>query len=152
MMAQRGTYLVPTLMAGETVEIAANKGVLTGLRADKARSAAAAMRNAIKLAHANHVPVAFGTDAGVGAHGDNAREFELLVNWGGYTPLEAITIATGNAAKLLGWEKNVGTLAAGRYADVVAVRGDPTKDISLLKKPSFVMKGGVVYLGVPVVQ
>lgn len=152
MMVQRGTYLVPTLMAGETVEIAANKGVLTGLRAEKAKAAAAAMRNAIKIAKANHVPIAFGTDAGVGDHGKNAREFELLVEWGGFTPLEAITLATGNAAKLLGWERDVGTLAGGRFADIVAVRGDPTKDIKLLEKPSFVMKGGVVYVGLPVIQ
>jgi imidazolonepropionase-like amidohydrolase len=98
------------------------------------------------------VPIAFGTDAGVGDHGKNAREFELLVEWGGFTPLQAITIATGNAAKLLGWEKNVGTLQTGRFADLVAVRGDPTKDIKLLEKPSFVMKGGIVYVGLPVIQ
>lgn len=146
MMAERGTYLVPTLMAGETVEIAANKGVLTGLRAQKARDAAAAMRNAIKLAIKDNVPIAFGTDAGVGAHGTNAREFELLVQWGGMTPLQAITTATSSAAKLLGWDKDIGTLTAGKFADVVVVGGDPTRDVSLLKKPTFVMKGGIIYL------
>ena len=145
MMAERGTFLVPTLMAGETVEIAAKKGVLTGLRAEKAIAAATAMRSAIKTAVRLHVPVAFGTDAGVGNHGDNAREFELLVEWGGMTPLQAITTATGSGAKLLGWEKDVGTLATGRFADVVAVRGDPTKDVHLLRQMMFVMKGGVVY-------
>ena len=151
-MAQRGTFLVPTLMAGETVEIAAKKGVLTGLRAEKALAAASAMRNAIKIAIRNKVPIAFGTDAGVGDHGANAREFDLLVEWGGMTPLQAITAATSGGARLLGWEKDVGTLAAGRYADVVAVRGDPTADIKLLHQMLFVMKGGVVYKGVPGIQ
>jgi imidazolonepropionase-like amidohydrolase len=145
MMAEHGTFLVPTLMAGETVEIAAKNGVLTGLRAQKALAAASAMRNAIKIAIRNKVPVAFGTDAGVGDHGANAREFDLLVEWGGMTPLQAITTATGSGAKLLGWEKDVGTLAAGRYADIVAVRGDATADIKLLHNMLFVMKGGVVY-------
>jgi imidazolonepropionase-like amidohydrolase len=151
-MAQRGTYLVPTLMAGETVEIAAKKGVLTGLRAEKALAAAAAMRNAIKIAIRNKVPIAFGTDAGVGDHGANAREFDLLVEWGGMTPLQAITAATGSGAKLLGWEKDVGTLATGRFADVIAVRGDPTTDIKLLHQMLFVMKNGVVYKGAPAIQ
>ncbi len=149
MMRERGTFLVPTLMAGETVELAARAGTLTGLRGEKALAAAAAMRNMIKIAKANGVPVAFGTDAGVGEHGDNAREFELLVEWGGFTPLEAITTATSSAAKLLGWEDRVGTLTAGKFADVIAVPGDASRDIKLLKKPSFVMKGGVVYRGVP---
>jgi imidazolonepropionase-like amidohydrolase len=152
MMAQRGTFLVPTLMAGETVEIAAKNGVLKGLRAEKALAAAAAMRNAIKIAIRNNVPIAFGTDAGVGDHGANAREFELLVQWGGMTPLQAIRTATSSAAKLLGWEKDVGTLGAGKFADIVAVKGDPTQNISLLKSPSFVMKGGVIYRQVTGVQ
>jgi imidazolonepropionase-like amidohydrolase len=145
MMAQQGTFLVPTLMAGETVEIAAKNGVLTGFRAEKALAAAAAMRNAIKIAIRNRVPIAFGTDAGVGDHGANAREFDLLVEWGGMTPLQAITAATSSSARLLGWEKDVGTLAAGKYADVIAVRGDPASNVRLLHEMLFVMKGGTVY-------
>ena len=77
LMAQRGTYLVPTLMAGEAVERAAKDGALKGLRAEKALAAAAAMRNAIKIAAANGVPIALGTDAGVIPHGTNAHEFTL---------------------------------------------------------------------------
>ena len=146
-MAQRGTYLVPTLVAGEAVERAAQSGVLKGLRAEKGRAAAAGMRKAIRLAIAANTPIAFGTDAGVVPHGSNAHEFELLVSWGGMTPLQAITTANTAAAKLLGWEDRVGTLAAGRYADVVAVPGDPTRDVSLMTRVSFVMKGGVVYKG-----
>jgi imidazolonepropionase-like amidohydrolase len=144
LMAQKGTYLVPTLMAGEAVEAAARSGVLKGLRAEKALAAAAAMRNAVKLAKRHNVPIALGTDAGVIPHGRNAREFRLLVEWGGFTPMEAIVAGTGSAAKLLGWEKNVGTVSAGKWADLVAVPGDPLADIGQLEKPVFVMKAGTV--------
>jgi imidazolonepropionase-like amidohydrolase len=145
MMAQRGTYLVPTLMAGEAAEGAAKSGRLTGLRAEKALAAATSMRNAIKIAVRAGVPIALGTDAGVGAHGANAHEFTLLVEWGGLTPMQAITAGTLSAAKLLGWDKNTGSLAAGKWADVVAVPGDPTKDVRALERTVFVMKNGVIY-------
>ena len=145
LMAERGTVLVPTLMAGEAVERAAQSGVLTGLRAEKGRAAAVAMRNAIRLAARHRVPIALGTDAGVIPHGTNAREFRLLVEWGGLTPMQAIVAGTSSAAKLLGWEDRVGTLAAGRLADVVAVSGDPTRDVGMLERVTFVMKNGVVY-------
>lgn len=145
MMAQRGTFLVPTMSAGEAVENAAKSGRLTGLRAEKAIAAATAMRNTTRIAVRNNVPIAFGTDAGVGDHGTNGREFRLLVEWAGMTPMQAITAATLNAAKLLGWEDRIGTLAAGKLADIVAVPGDPTVNITALEKPSFVMKNGVIY-------
>jgi imidazolonepropionase-like amidohydrolase len=144
-MAQHGTYLVPTLMAGEAVERAAKSGVLKGLRAEKALAAAAAMRKAVKIAMANKVPIALGTDAGVGAHGANGHEFTLLVEWGGLTPMQAIVAGTSSAARLLGWDRNVGTLAAGKWADVVAVPGDPLADIKAMERTVFVMKNGVVY-------
>ena len=145
LMAQKGTYLVPTLSAGEAVEKAAKNGVLTGLRAEKALAAAAAMRHAVKIAIANKVPIALGTDAGVGPHGANGHEFTLLVEWGGMTPMQAIVAGTSSAAKLLGWDKNVGTLTAGKWADVVAVPGDPIADIKTMEKTVFVMKNGVVF-------
>jgi imidazolonepropionase-like amidohydrolase len=145
MMAQRGTYLVPTLSAGEVVEKAAKAGVLKGLRAEKALAAAAAMRNGVKIAVKNGVPIALGTDAGVGAHGTNGHEFSLMVDWAGMTPMQSIVAGTMSAAKLLGWEKRVGSLAAGKLADIVAVPGDPLRDIHVMEKPSFVMKNGVVY-------
>jgi imidazolonepropionase-like amidohydrolase len=145
MMAARGTFLVPTLMAGEAVERAAKNGVLKGLRAEKAFAAAAAMRRGIKIAVANKVQIALGTDAGVIPHGTNAREFVLLVEWGGLTNMESITAGTMNGAKLLGWDKNVGSLASGKWADIVAVSGDPLKDIHAMEKVVFVMKNGVVY-------
>jgi imidazolonepropionase-like amidohydrolase len=147
LMAERGTYLVPTLMAGEAVEKAAAAGILTGLRAEKSRQAAEAMRRGIKIAVRNNVPIAFGSDAGVGAHGGSAREFTLLVEWGGMTPMQAIQTATRSAATLLGWENRIGTLEAGKLADVIAVPGDPLADISAMNEPVFVMKNGVVYKG-----
>ena len=145
LMAEKGTYLVATLSAGEAVERAAKNGVLTGLRAEKALAAAQAMRNAVKIAARNKVPLALGTDAGVGPHGANGHEFTLLVEWGGLSPMQAIVAGTSSAAKLLGWERTVGTLAAGKWADVVAVPGDPIADIKTMEKPVFVMKNGVVY-------
>jgi imidazolonepropionase-like amidohydrolase len=150
MMAQRGTYLVPTLSAGEAVERAVKAGALKGLRADKGLAAAAAMRNGVKIAVRNGVPIALGTDAGVGAHGTNGHEFTLMVEWGGMTPMQAITAGTLNGAKLLGWDARIGSLASGKLADVVAVPGDPTADIHVMEKPVFVMKNGVVYKSVSV--
>jgi imidazolonepropionase-like amidohydrolase len=145
LMVQHGTYLVPTLSAGEAVERAAKSGVLKGLRAEKALAAAAAMRHAVKIAVANRVPIALGTDAGVGPHGANGHEFTLMVEWGGMTPMQAIVAGTSSAAKLLGWDKTIGTLTNGKWADIVAVPGDPTADIKVMEKPVFVMKGGVVF-------
>jgi imidazolonepropionase-like amidohydrolase len=147
MMAQRGTFLVPTLMAGEAVERFARSGVLKGLRAEKALAAAAAMRKGIKLAVANHVQIALGTDAGVIPHGTNAHEFGLMVEWGGMTPAAALNAGTLNAARLLGWDRNVGSLTAGKWADIVAVPGNPLSDIHTTEHVTFVMKGGVIYKG-----
>jgi imidazolonepropionase-like amidohydrolase len=147
MMAQHGTFLVPTMMAGEAVERFAKNGVLKGLRAEKALAAGAAVRRATKIAVANHVQIALGTDAGVIPHGTNAHEFSLLVDWGGLTPMAALTAGTMNGAKLLGWDARIGSLAVGKLADIVAVPGDPLTDIHATERVSFVMKGGVVYKG-----
>lgn len=145
LMAQHGTYLVPTLSALERVEQAAKANVLTGLRKEKALAAAAAGRNALKLAVANKVPIAMGTDAGVGPHGANMHELELMVRWGGLSAMDAIVAATMGSARLLGWDARLGSLAAGKLADVIAVPGDPLADVSRLNRVSFVMKGGAVY-------
>jgi imidazolonepropionase-like amidohydrolase len=145
LMKQNGTFLVPTLSAAEGVELAAKTGVLKGLRAEKALAAAAAVRHAIKLAVANQLMIAFGTDAGVIPHGTNGHEFELLVSWGGMSNMDAILAATRNASKLLGWDKNLGTVAPGKWADIIAVSGDPLKDIKKMESVVFVMKNGVVY-------
>ena len=145
MMAAKGTFLVPTMMAGEAVERAAKSGVLTGLRAQKALAAGAAMRNATKIAMANHVQIALGTDAGVIPHGTNAHEFTLMVEWGGLTPMQSILAGTLSGAKLLGLDKTIGSLEPGKTADIVAVSGDPLKDIKKMESTVFVMKNGTVY-------
>ena len=129
LMRERGTYLVATLSAAESVERAAKTGVLKGLRAEKALAAAAAVRKAIKLAVGNKVQMALGSDSGVVPHGTNGREFVLLVQWGGMSNMDAIVAGTSSNAKLLGWEKNVGSVTPGKWADIVAVSGDPLRDI-----------------------
>lgn len=145
LMAQRGTYLVPTLMAGEGVERLAKSGVLKGFRGEKALAAATAMRSAIKIAIANRVPIALGTDAGVIPHGTNGHEFTLMVEWGGMKPMDAIIAGTMNGAKLLGLDKTIGSLTPGKKADLAAVSGDPLKDIKRMESTVFVMRNGVVY-------
>ena len=145
LMAEHGTYLVPTYSAGEAVERAAQSGMLKGSRAEKGLAAAAAMRNAGQYARKYNVKIALGTDAGVGAHGTNGHEFTLMVKWGGLTNLQSIVAGTSSGAKLLGWDDKLGSLAVGKLADIVAVPGDPLKDITAMERPSFVMKNGVVY-------
>lgn len=145
MMAEHHTYLVPTYSAGEAVEKAVKAGILKGLRAEKGLAAAAAMKHAAEAARKYNVVFALGTDAGVGPHGANAHEFTLMAQWGGLTPMQSIMAGTLNAAKLLGWDDRLGTLANGKFADVVAVPGDPLKDITAMERATFVMKNGVIY-------
>jgi imidazolonepropionase-like amidohydrolase len=90
--------------------------------------------------------MAFGTDAGVYPHGDNARQFFYMVKYG-MTPAQAIRAATSSAADLIGRTQDVGTIEAGKYADIIAVDNDPLADVRALEHVSFVMKGGVVYKG-----
>lgn len=144
LMREHGTYLVPTLMAGEAVEALARSGTLRGERAEKALAIAPKMRESIRKAAAAGVKIALGTDAGVMAHGTNGHEFTLMVQWGGMTPMQAIVAGTSAAADLLGWSHRVGTVAPGYLADLVAVRGDPLADITLLERVDWVMQGGVV--------
>jgi imidazolonepropionase-like amidohydrolase len=88
--------------------------------------------------------MAFGTDGGVYPHGDNARQFAIMVEYG-MKPLEAIQAATVNAADLVGWAGKAGVVAPGSYADLIAVNGDPLEDVKVLERVRFVMKGGEVY-------
>jgi imidazolonepropionase-like amidohydrolase len=145
LMVEHGTYLVPTVMALEAVDKAVASGALTGLRAEKAKQAAAAHTRAMHIARAAGVKFALGTDAGVGQHGQNAHEFTLMVERGGLTPMESIVAGTMNAAKLLGWDKTLGSLTTGKWADIVAVPGDPLADIKVMERAIFVMKNGVIY-------
>ena len=147
LMKEKGTFLVPTMMAGEAVLRAADAGAMPPLVAEKARAAGTAMRNATRIAKAAGVTIALGTDAGVGRHGQNGHEFTLMVQWGGLTPMESIVAGTSSAAKLLGWDDRLGTLAPGKLADIVAVPGDPTRDITAMERANFVMKNGIVVKG-----
>src|SRR5207247_2723354 len=110
----------------------------------KMRDVAAAAQQNVKKAFAAGVKVAFGTDAAVYPHGLNAGEFHVYVKLG-MTPLAAIQPATINASDLLGWTKQAGTREPGKFADLIAVDGDPKKDVTTLEHVRFVMKGGVVY-------
>jgi imidazolonepropionase-like amidohydrolase len=101
-------------------------------------------RKNLTHAFASGVKVAFGTDAAVYPHGLNAHEFNEYVQMG-MTPIQAIQTATVNAADLLGWSDRIGSIEPGKFADIVAVSGDPTKDVTVLEHPTFVMKGGEVY-------
>ena len=145
-MVEHGTWLVPTLMAGEAVGGPAAEQRLPAWTYAKGRQAWEAMQHGFPIAVRAGVRIAFGTDAGVFPHGTNAHEFELLVSVGGLTPMQAILAGTASAATLLGLEHDVGTVEPGKYADLVAVSGDPLQDIALLRSPVFVMKGGEIYL------
>lgn len=141
---QHNAYLVPTILAGVTVEELADQGgVLTPNQAAKAREVGTRMRASIQNARRAGVRVAFGTDSGVSRHGINAREFQFLVE-GGYTPTQAIAIATVNAADHLQLNNVAGRIAPGYSADIIAVDGDPTQDVTTLMSVPFVMARGDV--------
>lgn len=146
LMVEHGTWLVPTLLAGDAVGSPQAAARLPPWAEEKGRRAFDAMQRSIRLAVAGGVKIALGTDAGVFPHGWNAREFELLVNLGGMTPAQALRAGTMNAATLLGMEHDVGSVEAGKFADLVAISGDPLADITRLQHPVFVMKGGEVFL------
>ncbi len=141
---RHGTYLVPTLMAQEAVERQAKEGIITGLRAEKATYIAPRARISFRLAVDGGVKIALGSDAGVFAHGTQGREFVLMVE-NGMGPMQAIVAGTRSAADLLGLLAEIGTVETGKVADLVAVAGDPLRDISLVTHPVFVMHDGTVY-------
>ena len=143
-LKKNGTYLVPTLFLTEYMQANLERSNVPDFSKQKMRDVAAAAQINIKKAFAAGVKVAFGTDAAVYPHGLNAGEFHVYVKMG-MTPLAAIQTATINAADLLGWTKQVGTLEPGKWADMIAVDGDPTKDVTILEHVKFVMKGGTVY-------
>ena len=145
LMKRHGTWYVPTIIAGKWV---AEKSEIDGFFPELVRPKAAAIgpliQDTFARAYKAGVKIAFGTDTGVSAHGDNAREFAYMVE-AGMPPLEALQSATLRAAQLLGNESNTGTLATGKLADIIAVPGDPGEDIELMMSVNFVMKGGVIY-------
>jgi imidazolonepropionase-like amidohydrolase len=143
-MKTHGTWLVPTLLAGVTVESLATAGRLPPPIAAKALAIAPRMRASFRLALDAGVKIALGTDAGVMRHGTNAREFALMVRYG-MTAMQAIVAGTSGGATLLGLEREIGTIAVGKRADVVAVLGNPLDNIQVLQSMSFVMKDGRVF-------
>jgi imidazolonepropionase-like amidohydrolase len=142
-MKAKGTAIVPTLMALEGVRARLGKGIYTPTVEVKARQAIEAAGRQVRLAKQIGVTVAFGTDAGVFEHGSNAGEFALLVK-AGMTPTEALASATTVAAKTLGMEKEIGRIAAGYSADLVAVSENPLTNIRTLEKADWVMVRGRV--------
>src|SRR5438067_1319183 len=141
LMKNKGTYLTPTLMATEWI-MSKIDNYPPALQA-KAKAAGAArsdmFRNAVKMG----IKISFGTDAAVFPHGQNAKEFKLMVDLG-MQPIDALRAATGNAADLFGIAQKTGTLEKGKFADVIAMPGDPTADITATERVSFVMKEGKI--------
>jgi imidazolonepropionase-like amidohydrolase len=145
LMKKNGTYYVPTIIAGNWV---AEKAKIDGFFPELVRPKAAAIGPVIKktfaAAYEAGVLIVFGTDTGVSPHGENAKEFALMVE-GGMPPMEAIQSATSVAARFLRIDDNHGTLQAGKQADIVAVPGDPLADITAMERVNFVMKAGQIY-------
>jgi imidazolonepropionase-like amidohydrolase len=143
LMKQHGTYLVPTIWLGDWLLENYQKLGLTPNVVEKMKIVMPIARKNVAHALQSGVKVAFGTDAAVYPHGLNAHEFAVMVKLG-LTPLGSIQAATVNAADLLGWSDRVGTLEAGKFADLIAVDGDPLGDVRVLESVKFVMKGGEV--------
>lgn len=145
LMKDRGTFYVPTILAGNWV---AEKAKIDGFFPELVRPKAAAIGPLIEdtfaAAYKAGVPIVFGTDTGVSPHGDNAQEFALMVR-AGMPPMEAIQSATSVAADFLDIGDTHGRLEAGKRADIIAVEGNPLDEIALLESVSFVMRGGTIY-------
>jgi imidazolonepropionase-like amidohydrolase len=140
-----GTYLVPTIIAGKSVADSAKiPGYFPPVIARKATEVGTQIQNTFAKAYKSGVKIAFGTDAGVYAHGKNYIEFQYMVE-AGMPPMEAIKAATANAADLLGMSNKIGSVSKGKFADIVAVDGNPLTDIKTMKNMAFVMKEGKIY-------
>lgn len=142
LMKEKGTYYVPTISAGKFVaEKAKTKGFYPDIIVPKALAIGPKIQETFGKAYKAGVKIAFGTDAGVSYHGDNAAEF-VFMHEAGMPIIETILSATANAADLLNVKDELGTIEAGKLADIVAVKGDPLKDVNLLTKVDFIMKDG----------
>jgi imidazolonepropionase-like amidohydrolase len=142
-----GSYLVPTVIAGVTAaEFARTGGFMSEAQKAKALQVGPIIQAGLRRAYAGGVKIAFGTDSGVSAHGQNAKEFALMVG-AGMPPVETIKAATVNAADLLGLGGSIGTIEPGKQADIIAVAQDPAKDVKTLERMKFVMRSGAVYVG-----
>lgn len=138
----RGTFYVPTLYTSTAIE--ANTRSVPESERERSRQIAAIKDAAFRRAIAAGLPIGFGTDAAVIPHGENAKELEVRVKLG-ESPMAAITSATSLNAEIIGWSDRVGSIEPGKFADLIAVAGDPLRDITALQRVGFVMKGGVVY-------
>ncbi len=143
-MKAKGTALVPTLMASTGLVDRVGKNIYSPVVEAKAKTALVAWGKALNAAYKMGITIGFGTDSGVFEHGRNGEEFALMVDKGGMSPQDAIVSATSVAARLMGLEKDVGTLDVGKSADMIAVNADPYKNVRTLEKPSFVMARGIV--------
>jgi len=143
LMVEHGTYLVPDIYTDEYILAEADTLGLPQKIVDKEKELRVHQLANWKRAIAAGVKLAFGTDAGVYPHGQNARQFHSLLVLG-LTPAQVIAMATRNAADLIGWSDRVGAVAPNHYADLIAVDGDPLTDVTELERVKFVMKGGVV--------
>jgi imidazolonepropionase-like amidohydrolase len=143
MMKARGTYLVADVYNDDYIRAEFAKLGFPDKIIEKEKLIGLTQRQNFKKAVAAGVKTAFGTDAGIFPHGWNAKQFAYMVEWG-MTPTQAIQAATVNAADLLGWTDRVGSITAGKLADIIAVSTDPMADITALERVGFVMKGGVV--------
>ena len=145
---KHGTYLVPTILAGKTVaELATIPGHFHPTVQEKAARIGPLIQGMFGKAHAAGVKVAFGTDSGVSVHGENGREFVYMVE-AGMSPIDAILSATRAGSDLIGAADRIGSIQPGRFADVIAVAGNPLTDISEMRRVIFVMKNGAIFKAV----
>jgi imidazolonepropionase-like amidohydrolase len=146
LMKQKGTWYVPTISAGRFVaEKAKTPGYFPDIIRPKAQAVGSQIQATAGKAYRNGVKIAFGTDSGVGPHGENAREFIYMVE-AGIPAAQALQAATINAAQVLG-VTDQGTIEPGQRADIVAMPGNPLEDIQTVMNVDFVMKDGTVYVG-----
>ncbi len=142
-MRQHGTYLVADIYNDDFILGQGKEYGFTDEMLNKERMIGQQQREGFRRAAQAGVKIAFGTDAGVYPHGRNAKQFSTMVRFG-ITPMQAIQSATVNAADLLGWADRVGAIEPGKLADLIAVEGDPTSDVSVLEHVQFVMKDGQI--------
>jgi imidazolonepropionase-like amidohydrolase len=140
---QHGTYLVFDIYNDDFILQEGAKAGMLPESIEKEKKIGRLQRENFRHAFQAGTKMAFGTDAGVYPHGDNARQFTKMVEWG-MKPLDAIQAATVNAADLIGWPDKIGALETGHYADLIAVSGDPLSDVRVLESVKFVMKGGAI--------
>jgi len=140
---EKGTYLVMDIYDDDFILQEGEKAGMLPESIEKEKALGQLQRDNFRKAFQAGVKMAFGTDAGVYPHGDNAKQFAYMIKYG-MTSMQAIQAATINAADLMGWKDRVGSISAGKFADIIAVKGDPVANAAELTKVSFVMKGGAV--------